>query len=658
MRKIVKSVVVAGFLLGTTSSLAIDCLNSGIKTYTGDGNAVTNGGITSECYFNWWSENKHPVLFISSNSRVGAAWGTLDKFTPNLVDTTNIENFGKGDLKYKIVEGSCGTSFPGGTDIPFIDFVANTTFCAYYELNDHLITIEGVTGNSASDGWVSSSSVKYYPLNTATTLSTLTSVPTTDKADAVTPFASLTLIDADSTAFTATLSLDDANKGALSSTSIVSGDLETVQAAIQAVTFTPTENRKAVGESETATITLTVTADGVDATTINTVVTTSMNDAPVLETNTGLSVGKGSTSEIDNTMLKTTDVDTSDIITYTLTSALSGTLKNDDSDLSVNDTFTQSDIDSSSISYTAGSEVGSDSFSFSVTDGNSDPITGTFDISIINPTVSYTNTLKESADNDGSVDGSIVMTLIGDTFATCGTISECVSASNISSGLSASFLKDSDTQITMTLSGYAETHTSSENVSDLNISFTDEAFTSNTAEDIIDATKDDLTLNFIDAVITDLTADRWNMISFGKYDLDTTSIDSSYLTEGKNIKVYRDGQWVLNPTNLKANEGVWIHPTDTSIAFSGTATTDNNFSDKTAQLDYYKTLEPQKWHLVSVQHAMEWTDLTKSNITPNGCNGYSMVQYYDPMTDSYNTTTNIPAGAAIFIRHMCVGGES
>jgi hypothetical protein len=154
------------------------------------------------------------------------------------------------------------------------------------------------------------------PLNTATTFTELTEIITTDKSDPATPFAGLTLTDADSTAFTATLSLDDANKGTLSATTIAEGNLATVQAAIQAITFIPAENRKAVGETETTTITLIVTADGVNGTTTNTVVSTSVNDAPVITSN-------AITTSVKDTLysyaLNASDVDTDTNLIWSVT---------------------------------------------------------------------------------------------------------------------------------------------------------------------------------------------------------------------------------------------------------------------------------------------------------------------------------------------------
>ena len=164
--------------------------------------------------------------------------------------------------------------------------------------------------------------------NAATTFSNLTSIPTNDKAEPVTPFAGLILTDADSTAFTATIALDNAVKGGLSATSIVSGDLATVQAAIQAITFTPTQNIVAVGLTETTTITLSVTADGVTGTKSNTVVTTSMNDTPTdisLDSNT-LNKTDAANTVVGN--LSATDPDPSDTFTFALVSGEGDTNNN------------------------------------------------------------------------------------------------------------------------------------------------------------------------------------------------------------------------------------------------------------------------------------------------------------------------------------------
>ena len=176
-------------------------------------------------------------------------------------------------------------------------------------------TIGGVTIETDTDGMF------YGTLsNTATTFSALSAINTDDNAGAVTPFAGLTLTDDDSTAFTATITLDTGAKGTLSASSVASGTLTEVQTAIQAITFTPAENRVAVGSTETTTITLVVTADSANGTTTNTVVSTSINDAPTDITLNPTSVNQNATADTIVGGISSTDADPDEQFTYTIVS--------------------------------------------------------------------------------------------------------------------------------------------------------------------------------------------------------------------------------------------------------------------------------------------------------------------------------------------------
>ena len=97
------------------------------------------------------------------------------------------------------------------------------------------------------------------------------------------------------------------------------------------------------------------------------------NHPPVVSTNTGIAVNEGATETIRETELRATDVDTpAQTLTYTiLTNVAHGTLYKSGTELTASGTFTQSDIDAGDVSYTHdGSETSSDSFVFSVSDGN------------------------------------------------------------------------------------------------------------------------------------------------------------------------------------------------------------------------------------------------------------------------------------------------
>ncbi len=111
-------------------------------------------------------------------------------------------------------------------------------------------------------------------------------------------------------------------------------------------------------------------------------VVTPVNDEQVVALNTGATVSEGSTGTvISTTMLQTTDADNSPSqLIYTVTSpTANGTLRLNGAVLSVNDTFTQSDIDAGLVTYDHdGGETASDAFSFSVDDGQGGASGGAF----------------------------------------------------------------------------------------------------------------------------------------------------------------------------------------------------------------------------------------------------------------------------------------
>ena len=113
--------------------------------------------------------------------------------------------------------------------------------------------------------------------------------------------------------------------------------------------------------------------------------------------------------------------------------------------------------------------------------------------------IAYTGTLSEAAANDGSIAGSIVATLTGDTFTSDVVSGNHVSASNVPAGLSASFARTSATVVTLTLTGTATNHASSHNISNLGISFADDAFTNEAAATVGSSSKSDIPVTFRDA---------------------------------------------------------------------------------------------------------------------------------------------------------------
>src|SRR5262249_49974212 len=124
---------------------------------------------------------------------------------------------------------------------------------------------------------------------------------------------------------------------------------------------------------------------------------TPVDDAPTISANTGLATPIAGTSTISSTFLTAADVDNiASELTFTLTGVPShGSLMLSGSagSLVVGNTFTQTDINNSKLSYVNSSGT-SDSFSFVVIDtGGASSAGTTFNFSVDSPTsVSFTGT--------------------------------------------------------------------------------------------------------------------------------------------------------------------------------------------------------------------------------------------------------------------------
>ncbi|MBW4468975.1 MAG: pre-peptidase C-terminal domain-containing protein [Stenomitos rutilans HA7619-LM2] len=164
-----------------------------------------------------------------------------------------------------------------------------------------------------------------------------------------------------------------------------------------------------------------ITVPGSGNATFN-IVINPVNDAPTIVNNARLNLTEGATSTISNTLLSVSDADNTTVqLKYTLSSAPNnGNLRLNGAALSLNQTFTQDDINSNRISYRHnGSETTSDSFIFTVNDG-AGGTTGsrTFNVGITNvndaptivsagpatvnegATLNVTNTLLRTSDPD------------------------------------------------------------------------------------------------------------------------------------------------------------------------------------------------------------------------------------------------------------------
>src|SRR5207245_243761 len=105
-----------------------------------------------------------------------------------------------------------------------------------------------------------------------------------------------------------------------------------------------------------------------------------VNHAPTIATNLGLSVNPGQGATVTSSLLSVTDADqAASALTFTIgTAPTAGTLKKGSTALTAGSTFTQADINSGSISYlSTGSSPASDSFTFTVSDGAGGTIAST-----------------------------------------------------------------------------------------------------------------------------------------------------------------------------------------------------------------------------------------------------------------------------------------
>ena len=133
-----------------------------------------------------------------------------------------------------------------------------------------------------------------------------------------------------------------------------------------------------IGSVVSLTSTAGATGGATQSSTLTTEVIAPSNSNPTLAVNAGLSLAEGDSAMIENTSLQATDANAGDTLTFTVTAAPSvGTL-------SLGSSFTQDEIDASLLSYTHdGSATTSDSFDFTVSDGNGGNASGTFAITII-----------------------------------------------------------------------------------------------------------------------------------------------------------------------------------------------------------------------------------------------------------------------------------
>ena len=190
------------------------------------------------------------------------------------------------------------------------------------------------------------------------------------------------------------------------------------------------------------------------------------------------------------------------------------------------------------------------------------------------------NIFSESKKNDGSIQNTIGALLLGDTFKN-GTLELNTDfiTTNIPSGLTVSITTVSSTQVSVTLTGFATNHTSSNNITDMGIEFTDNAFENSNAKSVINSSKQDININFYDnytnkLLITEIYynppesgSDSLEFIEIYNNDTVTinlkdymisSAIDYTFgnisIKEGDYIVIAKDSVSILNTFGVNVNE--------------------------------------------------------------------------------------------------------
>jgi hypothetical protein len=119
------------------------------------------------------------------------------------------------------------------------------------------------------------------------------------------------------------------------------------------------------------------------------------------------------------------------------------------------------------------------------------------------PTLTYTPTVfDEVTANDGAIGSTVTITLGGETFVTDVVSGGYVTASNVPTGLTAVFTRNTDSRVTFSLTGNAVNHRNADDVANLTVAFADGAFSGGNALSVTNSIKSDLQIDFDDIYYT------------------------------------------------------------------------------------------------------------------------------------------------------------
>ena len=321
-------------------------------------------------------------------------------------------------MVYTLVSApATGTLENGATTL-----AANSTF-TQADLNAGNITYTGTAGNdsfrfSISDGDNGTVAATTFSITVTDPMGLVNGTLAATEGSTATITSSLLSADTDDTASSVVYTLVSTTAtGSVQNNGVTLSATSTfTQADINAgnITYTGTAGNDSFRFS---------ISDGDGGTVTTTTFTITVTD-PMGLVNGTLAATEGSAATITSTLLSADTDDAASSVVYKLVSVPgTGSLKNGATTLSANSTFTQADVNAGNITYTA--TAGSDSFRFSVSDGDGGTVTATtFSITVTDPMGLVNSTLAASegssaiitsaqlsADTDDAA-GSVVYTLI------------------------------------------------------------------------------------------------------------------------------------------------------------------------------------------------------------------------------------------------------
>lgn len=237
-------------------------------------------------------------------------------------------------------------------------------------------------------------------------------------------------------------------------------------------------------------------------------------------------------------------------------------------------------LDALKFNNTSDSPAANPTRTFSVTATDSDSNVSdaaTFTVTAVNvgPQLSYdTTTFTEAVANDGSIDNSITITILEDTYT--GTNGDSLGAvSNVPDGLTASLIRASDTTATLSLSGNATEHLDTDNITNLTVTFSDTDFTNSAASGVGNAITSNLIIDYVD--VTNVN----NPVIKGKA---SASIDQNTSTNINNFTISDDDNPASLTVKIAASHGTLALSTTTGITGTTSGST-LEFSGSIADLN-------------------------------------------------------------------------